>query len=123
MLKAPPFLQDLYYDLRDRRLLPLSPWSWSRSSPCRSCSAAPKQAAAAARRPAWRRRWRVSDRQAKLTVVQAKPGLRDYRKRLDASPPTDPFKQHYTGPVAGVRQLKETNSDERAVDDHGGDTA
>jgi hypothetical protein len=34
-----------------------------------------------------------------LTVVQAKPGLRDYRKRLRTRRVIDPFKQRYTAPT------------------------
>ncbi len=33
-----------------------------------------------------------------LTVVESKPGLRDYRKRLKARNATDPFEQRYTSP-------------------------
>jgi hypothetical protein len=36
---------------------------------------------------------------ATLTVVQAEPGLRDYRRRLGHRSPTDPFKQRFSGPV------------------------
>jgi hypothetical protein len=32
-----------------------------------------------------------------LTVVEAEPGLRDYKKRLRARTPSDPFEQRYTG--------------------------
>jgi hypothetical protein len=42
---------------------------------------------------------------AKLTVVEAKPGLRDYRKRLRDRSPTDPFKQRYTSPVLAGTKL------------------
>jgi hypothetical protein len=96
-LKVPPVLRDLFQDLRDRRLLPLlalvlvailavpfllgsSPEEEDSSSPL---AAPPAQTAEAAR----------------LTVVEAKPGLRDYRKRLRARVATDPFKQRYTAPV------------------------
>ncbi|HUC07157.1 MAG TPA: hypothetical protein VMR96_03625, partial [Solirubrobacterales bacterium] len=41
---------------------------------------------------------------AKLTVVEAKPGLRDYRKRLREHP-TDPFVQRYTSPQLGGTKL------------------
>ncbi len=56
-------------------------------------------------------------------MVQANPGLRDYRKRLAAREPTDPFKQRYTGPVRAGSQLQgeSTISTESAVP--GGTTA
>lgn len=102
-LKVPAFLVDLYWDLRDRRLLPLValavvaiiavPFLLGGGS--EEEEAAPAVAGASSApspEPAG----------AKLTVVEAKPGLRDYRKRLHDSP-TDPFKQRYTAP-----QLKGT---------------
>lgn len=101
-LKVPDFLVDLYWDLRDRRLLPLVglaivaivavPFLLGGGSeqetppPAASASDAPSPEPAG----------------AKLTVVEAKPGLRDYRKRLREHP-TDPFVQRYTAP-----QLKGT---------------
>ena len=105
-LKVPPFLVDLYWDLRDRRLLPLValvvvaivavPFLLGGGSeelaPPAFCGhrdvAAPTREAAEA---------------ASLTVVQAKPGLRDYRKRLAGRKPTDPFKQRYTAPRLRAR--------------------
>jgi hypothetical protein len=100
-LKVPPFLVDLYWDLWDRRLLPLVvvaiaaivavPFVLGGSSeespepPATSATVA--QLAAEAASP------------ATLTVVQAEPGLRDYRRRLGHRSPTDPFKQRFSGPV------------------------
>lgn len=98
-LKVPAFLVDLYWDLRDRHLLPLVvlaivaivavPFLLGGGSgeepplaPGASASVAPSPEAAG----------------AKLTVVEAKPGLRDYRKRLRDDGPTDPFEQRYTSP-------------------------
>lgn len=108
-LKVPPFLADLYYDLHDRRLLPLvvlvlvaivaAPFLLSGDSeeappppPVAGISASPGTAATGA---------------ARLTVVEAKPGLRDYRKRLGSRTPTDPFKQRYSGPIHKGGQLQE----------------
>lgn len=91
-LKVPSFLQDLYWDLRDRRLLPLvgvivvaivavpfllggdSPEP--RPDPSQSLSAEAENA-------------RASD----LVVVQATPGLRDYRQRLRGRTAKNPFSQ------------------------------
>jgi DNA-binding Xre family transcriptional regulator len=93
-IKPPAFLADLYYDLRDRRLLlPIAlvivaiaavPFLLGDSEPVEpppAVSAAPETGPPAS---------------ASLAVVEAKPGLRDYRKRLDSRTATNPFKQRYT---------------------------
>jgi len=96
-LKVPGFLVDLYWDLRDRHLLPLvglvivaivavpfllgGGGSEEEETPAiAGASSAPSP----------------EPRTAKLTVVEAKPGLRDYRERLKEHSPADPFKQRYT---------------------------
>ncbi|HWI97111.1 MAG TPA: hypothetical protein VNS60_13690 [Solirubrobacterales bacterium] len=94
-LKVPGFLVDLYWDLRDRRLLPLvglaivaivavpfllGGGSESESNTGVSSLGAPPS---------------PESRSARLTVVQAKPGLRA-PKRLRNDHPTDPFVQRYT---------------------------
>lgn len=102
-LKPPAFLADLYYDLRDRRLLvPLAlvlvaiaavPFLIGSDSeplpPLPAQSAAELEAA--------------MGRASSLTVVESTPGLRDYRKRLGGRSSTDPFKQRYTGLPDSVR--------------------
>lgn len=98
-LKVPPVLRDLFQDLRDRRLLPLLalvlvaivavPFLLGGSSEEEEGSSSPSLAAPPAQ----------TAETARLTVVEAKPGLRDYRKRLRARVATDPFKQRYTAPV------------------------
>ena len=95
-LKAPAFLADLYYDLRDRRLLPLIalvlvaivavPILMGSDSE----SVAPPVGGGALEAP--------SAQTSSLTVVEATPGLRDYRKRLADRSPTNPFKQRYSVP-------------------------
>jgi hypothetical protein len=95
-IKPPAFLADLYYDLRDRRLLlPLTlvivaiaavPLLLGDSEqvelpPPVAVSGGGEAAGSAS---------------ASLAVVEAKPGLRDYRKRLDGRTATNPFKQRYT---------------------------
>lgn len=95
-LKVPDFVVDLYWDLRDRRLLPLvglvivaivavpfllGGGSESESNPGVSSLGAPPS---------------PESRSARLTVVQAKPGLRAPGKRLRNDHPTDPFVQRYT---------------------------
>ncbi|MDX6609954.1 MAG: hypothetical protein QOF85_1879 [Solirubrobacterales bacterium] len=92
-LKVPDFMLDIYYDLRERHLLPLvaillvalvalpimlSSGSDSGSSETESAIATPSTVAPA----------------STLVVAKAAPGLRDYRHRL-AGTPKDPFKQQY----------------------------
>jgi hypothetical protein len=89
-LKMPAFVTDLYLDLRERRLLPLValvliaivavPFLLSSGTKPKPVPVAPAPPAAS--------------NASELTVVQATPGLRDYRKRLRGRTPTDPFKQH-----------------------------
>lgn len=100
-LKAPAFLADVYYDLRDRRLLPLValvivaiaavPFLLGDKSepeipPAATATLEEEESSATA---------------SQLRVVEATPGLRDYRKRLNGRSPSDPFKQQFTGPVGG----------------------
>jgi hypothetical protein len=94
--KVPPLLVDLYWDLRDRHLLPLvglvvvaivaAPFLLGGGS---DESAPPASAAVISA---------TGGSPATLTVVEAKPGLREYSKRLDHRKPTDPFEQRYTSP-------------------------
>jgi hypothetical protein len=92
-LKVPPFIQDLYWDLRDRRLLPLIalivvaiaavPFllgGGSSLEPQPDSAGSPSAEAESAR---------ASD----LVVVQATPGLRDYRQRLRGRTAKNPFSQ------------------------------
>jgi len=98
--KVPPLLVDLYWDLRDRHLLPLvglvivaivaAPFllgGGSDESASPASTAAVSSAASGS--PA-----------STLTVVEAKPGLREYSRRLEHRKPTDPFEQRYTSPPA-----------------------
>jgi hypothetical protein len=91
-LKIPDFLLDVYYDLRERRLLPLVAIllvalvalpivlsSGSSSSEPDAAIATPGTAVPA----------------SKLVVAKGAPGLREYKKRL-AGTPKDPFKPQYT---------------------------
>ncbi|HEU5062657.1 MAG TPA: hypothetical protein VFT79_05820 [Solirubrobacterales bacterium] len=109
-LKVPPFLADVYYDLRERRLLPVvalvavaivaMPFLLGGGEEPMPVET-PEQAAESVR-------LEVEDGSA-LTVVEANPGLRDYRKRLRARTPTDPFRQLHTG-VPATSQLKSVGS-------------
>lgn len=107
-LKVPPFLADVYYDMRDRRLLPVValvvvaiaavPFLMGGSEEPAPAET-PEQAAQSAR-------LEIEDGST-LAVVESKPGLRDYRKRLKGRTPTDPFIQRYTG-VPATSQLEST---------------
>jgi hypothetical protein len=95
-MKVPPFLSDLYFDLRDRRLLPLvalilvailaTPILLAGGSEEPEPVIPPSAVAGGA--PAAQ----------SLTVVKAEPGLRNYKKRLAHRTPTNPFKQRFAGP-------------------------
>ncbi|MDX6634672.1 MAG: hypothetical protein QOF06_875 [Solirubrobacterales bacterium] len=108
--KVPPFLSDLYYDIRDRRLLPvillilvaivaapvlLKDEAAEVPPPETPATTAPGSQPAAKKT---------------LTVVKSAPGLRDYKARLKRRDPANPFKQHYTGPVLKGSELNETTS-------------
>lgn len=96
-LKVPKPLKDLYLDLRDRRLLPFLALllvaiaavpillSKDQSEVATSRPVQPPSAEGGAA--------------ARFSVVEAQPGLRDYRDRLKARSATNPFKQRYTAPV------------------------
>jgi hypothetical protein len=99
-LKPPAFLADLYYDLRDRRLLPLI------ALVVVAIAAVPillgNDVEEPALPPAAGAALESSTaKTSKLTVVEATPGLRDYKKRLKDRSPSDPFEQQYTEPVGG----------------------
>jgi hypothetical protein len=104
-LKVPKVLDDLYQDLRDRRLLPLvalilaaivaTPFLLGGGSDAEEVApsvGAPLESS-------------TSGAGESLTVVQAEPGLRDYRKRLRHRKATNPFKPRFTGPVLAGTQL------------------
>jgi hypothetical protein len=95
-LKAPTFLADIYYDLRDRRLLPLvvlvvvaivaAPFLLGDKS---ETEVVPPTASVAEEAEA-------AEPTSQLRVVEATPGLRDYRKRLRNRTAANPFKQQFT---------------------------
>ncbi|HST69400.1 MAG TPA: hypothetical protein VLI94_07055 [Solirubrobacterales bacterium] len=101
-MKVPPVLKDLFDDLRDRRLLPLvgllvvaiiaAPFLLGQDPEETESHVSGGPEATPA---------------SQLTVVQATPGLRDYRKRLKARTPTDPFDPRFDSPVLKGAQLNE----------------
>jgi hypothetical protein len=96
-LRVPDFLLDLYYDLRERHLLPLVavlvvaivavPIALGGSSG--GGSAPPPDGAAAIPGSA------PEGEGAAVVVARSAPGLRDYRRRLQHLVAKDPFKQQY----------------------------
>ncbi len=93
-LKVPDFLLDLYYDLKERHLLPLVaillvalvalPIVLSNSSGSEEAEEAAAPATPSAAAPS-----------SSLVVAAAAPGLREYRRRL-AGHAKDPFVQKFT---------------------------
>jgi hypothetical protein len=119
-VKMPAFLDDLFYDLRERRLLaPLAlllvaivavPFVLGSSSE----ETGPAAGTGAAVPPV------LETSKAKLTVVEAQPGLRDYRKRLAGREPTNPFKQHYAGAQTANAELNGSSSGQTTTVTTGG---
>jgi hypothetical protein len=114
-LKLPPFLSDLFFDLRQRGLLPIValvvvaiaavPFLLGGGSDEEEEGAsAPPAAAPAALGGA------SGTDSSTLAVVEAKPGLRDYHKRLAHRKPTNPFKQRYTSSETKGAELNQTGS-------------
>lgn len=119
-LKVPQVLQDLYWDLRDRRLLPLIalvivaiiavPFLLGESEkPAEKVTPPPS-----ANGP--------SAREASLTVLPAEPGLREPSKRLAHRSAKNPFHQHFTGPVLneGSAPIEGSSTGESSVTGTGG---
>lgn len=94
-LKIPRALQDLFYDLRDRRLLPLLalvvvaiiavPFLLSNSGSASPSAPLPPRAPIAVR----------STGGSRFTVVQSQPGLRQPRKRFGYLARKDPFAEKF----------------------------
>lgn len=114
-MKMPPFLSDLYFDLRERRLLPLvalilvaivaAPFLLAGGSEAPESAPAPSPITG------------TSAADKTLTVVKAEPGLRNYKKRLGHRHATNPFKQRFNQPKTAGGQLNEqtTTSTESTV--------
>jgi hypothetical protein len=110
-IKVPDFLLDIYYDLRERHLLPLaaillvaiialpivlSGSSESDSAESESAVATPSTVAA---------------HSSTLVVAKATPGLRDYRRRLVNSAPHNPFVQQYSNEEGEGATMSATTSE------------
>lgn len=107
-MKMPPFLSDLYFDLHERRLLPLVALILVAivATPLLLASGSPKPEPAPVPIPIAG----VSTADKTLTVVKAEPGLRSYKKRLGHRHATNPFKQRFDEPKTAGGQLNETTT-------------
>lgn len=96
---VPKFLEDLYFDLKDRRLLPVVALALVAlvAVPI-LLSGGAKETPEATVQPVAGGAPAAKAKTASLTVVPANPGLREYRRRLRGRKPTDPFKQRFTAP-------------------------
>lgn len=104
-LKVPDTLVNLYYDLRDRRLLPLvalllvaivaAPLLLSEGGGGEA-DGSPSPVSPAAESASG-----ASVGGSKLTVIKVDPGIRNPRKRLAGRRARDPFTQQYTGTETG----------------------
>ncbi|MGD9736732.1 MAG: hypothetical protein AB7V58_14185 [Solirubrobacterales bacterium] len=91
-LKVPDFFWDIYYDLKERHLLPLVallaisivvvPIAISRTASSDSEEEAPVATPSV-----------VGSEASTLTVAKSAPGLRDYRRRLKGARALDPFRE------------------------------
>ena len=108
--KAPPFLADVYYDLRDRRLLPLVALVVVAILAVPFLLGDSQESVEAPGLGGVESTEGQPTGGSSLTVVKSTPGLRDYRKRLKARSPSDPFVQKYTG-VPPTSQLKSVESE------------
>lgn len=120
--KVPAVLADLYYDLRDRRLLPLialilvaivAAPILLKDDPTEVVPQPPVTGSVGAEQAS----------EQTLTVVKAAPGLRNYKKRLARREPTNPFKQRFTDPVLAGSELNEqTTTSTESGSSEGGST-
>jgi hypothetical protein len=101
-LKVPGFVSDLYYDLRDRRLLPLVAFVLVAivAVPFLLSGGSGESGPPRVEPPV-----EDSVNASQLTVVKATPGLRDYRERLQGRSPKDPFKGPEAKPDLSGAQL------------------
>lgn len=104
-LRAPALLADVYWDLRDRRLLPLVALVVVATAAVPFLLDGDAEQQPPAESPLAAELESTAKRSAGLTVIEAKPGLRDYRKRLRGRKPADPFAQRYTAPVLDGAKL------------------
>lgn len=106
-MKVPPFLSDLWFDLRERRLLPLVALILVAIVAAPILLAGGSEEPEPVPPPAEASIGGAPASAKTLTVVKAEPGLRNYKKRLDHRKATNPFKQRFNGPRTAGGQLNE----------------
>lgn len=116
-LKVPGPIQDVYYDLKDRHLLPLAvllllaivivPFALSKSSSGPTTGAAVESPAAATSSA-------TASSSGGVLVAKSAPGLRDYKRRLGHLKSKNPFRQQY--------QVKEPSEGGSTSSEGGGET-
>lgn len=96
-LKVPDFLYDLYYDLRERHLLPLVALLLVAivAVPIVASQSGSESAEPGAGEPPSGAGVSSAAPQSGLLVAKSTPTLRDYRRRLERLQAKDPFKQQY----------------------------
>ncbi|MEX2108382.1 MAG: hypothetical protein WD827_05805 [Solirubrobacterales bacterium] len=117
-LKVPPFLEDLYYDLRERHLLPLVvllvlaiiavPIALSNDEASVPPGLGLAEGGLATPSEA--------EEEGKIVVAKSAPGLRDYQRRLKHRTPRDPFKQKFTGPTEAGSTPEEGGSGDSSAE-------
>jgi hypothetical protein len=105
--RFPPFLTDLYYDIRDRRLLPVILLILVAIVAAPILLKDEPEAVPPAPSPTTKLPGSEPAAEKTLTVVKSAPGLRDYKVRLRRHQASNPFKQHFTGPVLKGSELNE----------------
>ena len=109
-LQAPGFLSDLYYDLRERRLLPVILLVVVAIVAIRFLLGRPEEVTAL-EAGAGETAGSSNANGATLAVVEANPGLRDPNKRLKGQTATDPFKQKFIGGGSSSESDEEEGSE------------
>lgn len=117
-IKVPGFLQDVYYELDERHLLPLVvvlivaivavPIALSESGETSGAPSAPLETGATA------------SATSPIVVAKSLPGLRDYRKRLKGLRAKDPFKQQFTDAEEAGATPVEENTETGEAGESGG---
>jgi hypothetical protein len=120
-IKVPGFLSDIYYDLKDRHLLPVAavlivaivavPIAISKSGSDEGTAPRGGDAGAGATQS-------TAGAQTGQLVAEAAPGLRDYHRRLDHLRAKDPFKQQSS---EGKQEGSTGSSGEGGTESSGGE--
>lgn len=103
-IKVPGPVQDVYYDLKDRHLLPLAavlllaivivPFALSKSSSNPTTGVAEESPVAATSSA-------TAGSSGEVLVAKSAPGLRDYKRRLSHLKSKNPFRQQYQSKSSG----------------------